>query len=221
MTDLPKHPLASTAERLGYRLRAVANGFVVLDSLDAVVRTAPGTTPQYLVPRSDVRIDTLAAGSVRDAGEQGDYVSIAWPVADRWYAEDEEIIGHARDPRHRVDALRSSRHVEVVVGDTLVACSDRPTVLVETDVVARYFVPRVDVIVDLRRSATVTASPYLGVATHWSMTVGGERHDIAVSYDSPCLEVAVLEHLIAFDERLAEVYVSAPYLGGVHDGTTA
>lgn len=221
MTDRPTHPLAPRVERLGYRLRAVANGVVVLDSLDAVVRTAPGTIPQYLVPRSDVRIDTLAAGSVKDADEQAGYVSTAWTMADRWYAEDEEIIGHARDPRHRVDALRSSRHVEVVVGDTVVARSERPTVLVETDAAARYFVPRVDVIVDLRRSATATSSPYLGVATHWSMTVGGERHDVAVSYDSPRLDVAALEHLIAFDERVAEVHVSAPHLGGNHNGRIA
>lgn len=207
-------------EGLGHRLRAVAHGDVVVDSLDAVVMTATGTTPQYLVPRADMQEHLLPAAAVTDAVDVPGYVAVAWPAADRWYAEDDEIIGHARDPRHRADALRSSRYVEVILGGVVVAASDRPVILIETDAPPRYFVPRVHVSGHLRRSETVTTSPYLGVATHWSMCVAGESCDVAVSYDSPRPEVAVLEHLIAFDDHVAEIHVTEPHRDGDDDGGT-
>lgn len=217
MTSARTQPLV---ERLGHRLRAVANGVVAMDSLDAVVRTASGATPQYLVPRADVRHHLLPGAAVTEAVDVPGYVAVAWSSADRWYAEDDEVIGHARDPRHRADALRSSRYVEVLLGGVVVAASDRPVILIETDAPPRYFVPRVHVSCDLRRSETVTTSPYLGVATHWSTSVAGAPFDVALSYDSPRPEVAVLEHLIAFDDHVVEIRVSEPHQDGDDDDRT-
>jgi uncharacterized protein (DUF427 family) len=34
---------------------------------------------------------------------------------DHWYEEDEEVFVHPRDPYHRVDVLKSSRHVKIRV----------------------------------------------------------------------------------------------------------
>src|SRR5829696_2060264 len=34
---------------------------------------------------------------------------------DHWYEEDEEVFVHPRDPYHRVDVLKSSRHVKILV----------------------------------------------------------------------------------------------------------
>lgn len=213
-------PPDPVVERLGHRLRAVTNGVIVVDSLDAVVMTAPGTTPRYLLPRDDVRASLLDDGAVTDVGGVPGYVAIPWQAIDRWYAEDEEVVGHARDPRHRADALRSSRRVSVVVGDSVVAVSNRPVVLVETDARPRFFLPRVDVIAELRRSETITSSPYLGVATHWWMMLDGEECDVAVSYEAPQPGVAILERLIAFDGRIAGIDVSEPHPRGNKRGNT-
>lgn len=210
----PIQPTDPAVERLGHRLRAVTNGVVVIDSLEAVVITAPGTTPRYLVPRVDVRASLLDESAITGADRVPGYVTVAWQAAERWYAEDDEVVGHARDPRHRADALRSSRLVRVVVGASVVAVSERPVVLVETDTRPRYFLPRVDVVAALRRSRTTTSSPYLGLATHWSMTLDGEPCDVAVSYDAPQPGVAILEHLIAFDDRIASIDVSGAHPEG-------
>ena len=214
--------MTSRVDRLGHRLRAVRDGRVVVDTLDAVVVTAPGELPQYAVPPADVDGSFLrgTAGTVPtdavDAAHAADRVAIPWAAADRWYAEDDEVVGHARDPHHRVDALRSSRLVEVRLGGELVARSGGHTVvLLETDRPNRWFLPRVDVNADLRRSGTVSASPYLGVATHWTAPIDGDRVDVAVSYRAPLPAVALLENLISFDPDVAEV---APITNGGGDG---
>ncbi|MEQ9350567.1 MAG: DUF427 domain-containing protein, partial [Alphaproteobacteria bacterium] len=49
------------------------------------------------------------------------YVTFAWKAMDAWFEEDERIYVHARNPYHRVDAVASSRHVQVSVDGTLVA----------------------------------------------------------------------------------------------------
>ena len=64
---------------------------------------------------------------------------------DAWFEEDEEVFVHPRDPHHRVDVLRSSRHVRVRIDGRLVADSARPCVLFETGMPARYYLPRADV----------------------------------------------------------------------------
>ena len=60
------------------------------------------------------------------------YVAFSWNAMDAWFEEDEEVFVHPRDPHHRVDVLRSSRHVRVRLGGELVAESTRPCLLFET-----------------------------------------------------------------------------------------
>ena len=43
-----------------------------------------------------------------------DYLAFYWHKLDHWYEEDEEVFVHPRDPYHRVDVLKSSRHVKVL-----------------------------------------------------------------------------------------------------------
>ncbi len=51
---------------------------------------------------------------------------------DAWYEEDEEVFLHPRDPYKRVDVLKSSRHIRVVLAGETIAESRRPHVLFET-----------------------------------------------------------------------------------------
>jgi len=91
-------------------------------------------------------------------------VGVDLDAVDRWYEEDEEPLGHPRDPYHRVDTRRSTRHVVVRIGGELVADTHHPVALFETSLPTRWYVPRDDVTVELAPTATHTVCPYKGVA---------------------------------------------------------
>ena len=112
---------------------------------------------------------------------------------------------HPRDSHHRVDVLNSSRHVRVVVGGEAVADSHRPRLLFETGLPTRYYLPRMDVRMDLlTESETVTHCPYKGRTVHYDLALGDRSvRDIAWSYPFPIPECPKIENLICFyDERV-------------------
>jgi len=53
--------------------------------------------------------------------------------------------GMPRHPHHRVDALPSSRHVQILAGQAVVAETSRPVLLIETGVAPRWYIPPGDV----------------------------------------------------------------------------
>ena len=61
--------------------------------------------------------------------------------ADTWVEEDRQTYGQPRNPYHRVDALPSSRHVQVLAGQAIVADTGRPVLLIETGVAPRWYIP--------------------------------------------------------------------------------
>ena len=94
---------------------------------------------------------------------------------DKWLEEDEEIRGHPRDPYHRIDVRRSSRHVRVSLDGELLAETRRAWALFETGLPVRWYMPREDVRVELLTSDTATYCPYTGDASAFSAGVpGGE-----------------------------------------------
>ena len=144
------------------------------------------------------------------AAELSDHVAFYWGRLDHWYEEDDEVFVHPRDPHHRVDVLNSSRRVRVMVGDEVVADSPRPRLLFETGLPTRYYLPRMDVRMDLLRpSDTVTQCPYKGRTVHFDLDLHGKtRRDIAWSYPYPIPECPKIENLICFyDERVDAVEV--------------
>ncbi len=128
--------------------------------------------------------------------ELADYVAFYWDLADAWYEEDEEVFRHPRDPYHRVDVLSSSRHVQVLIGDVVLADSHRPRLLFETGLPVRYYLPKLDVRQDLLiRTTTRTRCPYKGEAVYWSAQAEGELlRDIAWSYPAPIPEAPKIEN---------------------------
>ena len=123
---------------------------------------------------------------------------------DAWLEEDEPILGHPRDPFHRVDMRRSSRRVRVERNGELLAESSRATLLFETGLPTRFYLPREDVALDLLPSARQTYCPYKGQASYWSFEVAGRLHpDLAWSYEDPLQDAAQVTGLVAFyDERV-------------------
>jgi uncharacterized protein (DUF427 family) len=138
------------------------------------------------VPTTAVRRVTLAVD-----GETVEVVRVDWDAMDQWFEEDEPVEVHPRDPYVRIDALASSRHVEVSVDGVLLADSVRPTILFETRLPPRFYLPLPDLRLDLLRpSDTLTRCPYKGTAAYFSVELpDGTRHpDLFWTYRAPLPE---------------------------------
>lgn len=136
--------------------------------------------------------------------------SFYWDRVDAWYEEGDRLLGHARDPYKRVDALPGDRHVHVAVAGRVVAESRRPVVLFESGAAPRFYLPRGDVdFALLAPSDTRTACPYKGRARYWSARVGDALfEDVAWSYEEPLPGAAAIAELVAFHhERLDQFTV--------------
>lgn len=142
-----------------------------------------------------------------DALDLSDYVSFYWNRVDSWFEEDEQVFVHARDPYVRVDVLPSSRHIEVYIGDVLVAETHRPKVVFETGLPPRYYLPRIDVNNWLfTESDTTTACPYKGTASYVSVPDGPA--DVAWFYPQTTPAASGIEnHLSFYTDRGARVVV--------------
>ncbi len=138
------------------------------------------------------------------------YLAIQWDAVDEWWEEAERVGVHARDPYHRCDVLRSDRHVVIRAGGEVIADSTRPTVLFETGLPPRYYLPETDVeMALLEPSGTETSCPYKGTTgRYYGVVAGGEQHqDVAWAYDEPRAEVAGLAGLIAFYTEMLDLTV--------------
>ena len=110
--------------------------------------------------RGDGRLFTVSAGGKQARGaalryenspfeDLRDAIRLDWGSMDAWFEEDEQVFTHPRDPYTRVDILPSSRHVRVEVDGVTVAESSKPTLLFETGLPARYYLPKTHVRLDL------------------------------------------------------------------------
>jgi uncharacterized protein (DUF427 family) len=133
------------------------------------------------------------------------YLAFYWDRMDRWLEEDEELIGHVRDPYHRVDVLDSSRHVKVSIDGVVVAETHRPKALYETGLPVRWYFPPEDVRMDLLTpSDTRTTCAYKGEAGYHSADVnGGIAEDVVWGYADPRREAErIRDHLAFYSERV-------------------
>jgi uncharacterized protein (DUF427 family) len=138
-----------------------------------------------------------------------DHVAFYWGKLDAWFEEDEEVWVHPRDPYKRVDAIASSRDVRVLVDGVEVAHTRRPTLLFETGLPTRYYLPRTDVHLELLEPTdTTTQCPYKGRAQYWSIRIGGTLHkDLVWSYPFPIAECPKIEKLMAFYNEKVDIYI--------------
>ena len=170
--------------------------------------------------RGDGRTFTVRAGGREAAGaalryeqspfeELRDAIRLQWDSMDAWYEEDEQVFTHPRDPYTRVDILPSSRHVRIEVDGVTIAETEKPTLLFETGLPTRYYVPMTHVRMDLLTpSESVSHCPYKGTAEYWSARVGDDvRRDVAWSYPTPLPESQKIAGLISFYPEKVEVYV--------------
>jgi uncharacterized protein (DUF427 family) len=170
--------------------------------------------------RGDGHTFTLRAGdkeavaaAVRDEDSPfealRDTIRFEWDALDAWFEEDEQVFTHPRDPYTRVDILPSSRHVRVEVDGVTVAESTRPTLLFETGLPVRYYLPKTHVRMDLLEPTDrETHCPYKGHAEYWSVRVGETVYsDLAWSYRTPLPESQKIAGLISFYNEKLDIYV--------------
>lgn len=216
------------------RVRVFLGGQVVADTVHPLLVWEVPYYPTYYIPRADVSGVLTPSGrtahspsrgegvlsTIKGAGAEAVDGALEYPDspieelpghvrfefgAFDWFEEDEQIFTHPRDPGVRVDVLPSSRHVRIEVDGVTVADSVRPHLLFETGLPTRYYLPRVDVRMDLlEKIDVVTHCPYKGAAEHFD--VAGHE-DLAWSYPTPLPESTRVAGLVAFLDEKVDVYV--------------
>lgn len=134
------------------------------------------------------------------------YLSFNWKSVDAWYEEEEEVFVHARDPYTRVDAIPSTRHIQIIIDGIIVADSKQPVIVYETGLTPRYYLPKEDIRFDLLTpTETSTRCPYKGNASYWSITVNGKIYkDVVWAYKKPLSEVHEIAGLLSFYHELVD-----------------
>jgi len=173
-------------------------------------RTSPsrGDAHNFTVKDGDREVEDAAWHYPESPVEElRDLIRFDWNAMDGWFEEDEEVFVHPHDPYTRIDILHSSRHVEVEVNGVKIADTHRPTLLFETRLPTRYYIPKVDVRMDLLiPTDTVTGCAYKGFAEYWSVRAGGETiKDLAWSYKTPLPENVKIAGLVAFYNERTDI----------------
>ena len=141
---------------------------------------------------------------IEGAPDLAPYVAFYFDRMDRWYEEDVEIIGHARDPFHRIDVRAASRHVTVRVDGEVVAEADDPVLLFETSLPTRYYLRAESWRSELLEpSERTTICPYKGVAEYRSLRspAGGEvLEGLVWSYPDPFEEALGVTGRLCIDQ---------------------
>ena len=144
--------------------------------------------------RGDGRTSTVRAGGREATGaalryeqspfeELRDAIRLQWaPWTRRTRRTGESSRIHAIRT-HASDVRPSSRHVRIEVDGVTLAETEKPTLLFETGLRTRYYVPMTHVRMDLLTpSESVSHCPYKGTAEYWSVRVGDDvRRDVAWS----------------------------------------
>lgn len=139
----------------------------------------------------------------------GDYFSFDWEKMDAWFEEAEEVFVHPHDPHHRIDTLYGSSHVVVALDGEKVAESHSPVILFETGLPTRYYLPKVDLRMDLLvPSNTITKCAYKGTASYYSANVAGQTFpDIAWFYKFTTTETSKIAARISFYNERVDLFV--------------
>ncbi len=226
-------------EQSAKRVRIYFGGELVADTAAPVLVWEGPHYPAYYVPAADVRTELIPEGEVKHSTSRGDgqlytvkaggkeaagaalrytdspipelrdLVRFEWDAMDAWFEEDEEVFVHPRDPYHRVDILPSSRQVRVEVDGVTVAESSSPSLLFETGLPVRYYLPKTHVRMDLlEHTDTSTGCPYKGTAEYWSVRIGDQVHqDIVWGYRAPLAESLKIAGLVSFYNEKVDIYL--------------
>ena len=160
-----------------------------------------GDAQHYTVTvNGEERVDAAWRYTNSPFEELRDLIRFDWDAMDAWFEEDEEVFTHVRSPYTRIDILPTSRRVQVELDGVMLADSTHAHALFETGLPTRWYIPKVDVRMDLLEHTDSTSHcPYKGNAEYWSARIGDRLEtDIAWSYPTPLPESERAAGLIAF-----------------------
>jgi uncharacterized protein (DUF427 family) len=196
--------------RRGNEPRAVTVAMTVEGESEGVPLIDHGSFRSHTAEGEELTI--RAGGEAREGAafrpsdpDLGGAVILDFDALDQWLEEDEPIVSHPRDPFHRVDVRRSSRHVRIERDGQMLAETERPHLLFETHLPVRFYLPLDDVDGErLRPSDRRTSCAYKGEASYWSVAVGDRVvPDLAWTYAAPLPDAVEITGLVAFfDERV-------------------
>jgi uncharacterized protein (DUF427 family) len=227
------------------RIRAVLAGTTVLDTTRALYVWEWSHYPQYYIPIADVLPGVLVPEDHRQHSPRGEVdlqgvkvgdthrphaakvlpdspidglsgtVRFEWQALDAWFEEDEQVFVHPRNPYVRVDALRSTRPMQVSLEGVILAESRSPVMVFETGLPTRYYLNRTEVdFAHLIPTDTVTACPYKGQTSgYWSVRAADTVHpDLAWAYDFPTRQLQPIAGLIAFYNERVDIVLDGRLL---------
>lgn len=203
----PVSPPSDTGAPAGFSIPDVTRLPVLDPRIPFAVHSTDGD-PVDIRVREERRVEAFRPSDPDLAG----YLILDFAGFDTWREEDDEIVGHPRDPFHRIDVRHSSRHVQLLLDGRVLADTTRPRLLLETMLPVRYYLPRDDVVADLEPSSRHTWCPYKGAATYWSVPeAGAAGTDLVWCYEDPLDESsAVAGHLAFFHERCDVIVDGTP-----------
>lgn len=213
-------------------VRAQLEGEFVVDCKRPLLVWEHEKYPTYFFPHEDVRMDWLekaaqtgsrsfwhlrvngrqverAAYDYRNQPDLEGYLTFQWHKMGHWFEEEEEVFVHARDPYKRVDVMPSSRHIRVVIDGVTVAETKQPSLLFETSLPTRYYIPAADVnMAYLTPTNNHTRCPYKGVASYWNVSISDKLYkDLVWSYPDPIPECPKIKGLLCFYNEKVDLYV--------------
>ncbi len=228
--------LDSVRARLVWEPRRVVPSFAVPED-DLLVAVRPVTEPPPAAPDSHVEIAPgiriLPPGQFRVHSAPGEelamevggrwqdgaafrladpdlpgVVVLDFSAFDRWLEEEQSVVGHARDPFKRIDVKRSSRHVRVERDGVLLADSRNPSLLLETSLPPRWYLPAEDVRFDaLESSSSRTVCAYKGFADYWALETEDGAIDICWTYRDPLTDALAVKDMVCFYAEHVDVIV--------------
>jgi uncharacterized protein (DUF427 family) len=150
----------------------------------------------HTVPGRSLHLDGHGEVAFRpDEPALGGRLVLHWEPFE-WLEEEEPVMGHPHDPFKRIDVLRSARQVLVEIDGVTVAESSRPTMLVETSLPVRWYLPREDVRMDLLTpSKSHTVCAYKGIASYLS---ADGAPDVAWFYPNPLHDALPVKDMVCF-----------------------
>lgn len=165
----------------------------------------------HTAPGDPLLVDGFAEALRLHEPDLPGYVLLDFAGFDAWYEEDERNYGHPRDPFHRIDIVRSTRHVVVELDGVTLADTRAPALLFETQLPTRFYLPPGDVdLAAFTPSEKHSWCAYKGQASYWSLP---DADDVAWSYPEPLREAGEVKDMIAFWDERVDVIVDGERRG--------
>ena len=208
--DVPRRG-AEYLEPYPRRIRALARGDAVVDSIGAKMLHVQHSLPVWVFPPADVRMERLRdrGAWIYEGGLAKGMIGVPWDAVDRWLEEDEEVIVHVRDPYHRIELRETSRLVSVEIDGRKLAEATRPLAVFEASLPTRWYMPMADVRAELIANPNVrTGCAYKGWAEYRDVRVADLIEPfLAWHYPEPLRGMERIRGLICFFNERVDLLV--------------